>query len=197
MKEGTTMDARLQLTRPTHDRYRETRVPARDARLTLSGAVVGEAPTFVMASDVRAYATRIAGAWDMFIANDYAPEFFNGKQHTPQQRLVMQQTKADELEFRAYRVKIGSFDLGGPSPSEAWQALIVFESKLRADRDRWRATFGAVASKDPPPLESDGGVKQPTPIADAAKAAAAGASDLVKVAAVAAVAIVVAVGIGR
>lgn len=136
----------------------------------VSPVAIGEAPFVVSAGlpgareEVRAFANRIAAAWQDFLVTDFASAFYDGTKHTPSQLALMNAIRAHHAEFEAYRAKISTFDLAGPSPSEAWQALIVFETQLRTDRANFGAAIKPLASKAPPPLENEGGVKQEGPL---------------------------------
>lgn len=80
---------------------------------------------------------------------------------TPQERELMTRVEGDRAAFLAYAKAIEGFDLFGPSPSQAWQALILHENALKADRARFTpATGRALKSPDPDELEREGGIKQ-------------------------------------
>lgn len=148
------MDARLYLNRPAGDEPQQHR----------SQAVVGAAPAVVSAGapgareEVRAYASRIAAAWEAFMKDDFARVFYDGTKHTPDQLSVMTQVRVDRSKFDLYRESLQSFSFFGPSASEAWQELILHETTLNNDRKLFADAFGKLKSPTPPALENEGGV---------------------------------------
>jgi hypothetical protein len=67
----------------------------------------------------------------------------------------------DRRAFDAYYDDLSSFSISGPSPSEAWQVLQLYENRLTDDRAALAERKGApLKSADPGPLETPGGVKQ-------------------------------------
>ncbi len=151
-----------------------------DARRT-SGAVVG-APPFVVSwgmpgarDEVYAYGQRVAAAWEEFWSKDFGPwsglafsgsgtvigDVLGGGADAKASADAIAKITNDRRAFEAFRAdvleptKAGVF---GPSPSEAWQSLQLFEATLRSDV----ALFAKVSGRKPigaPPatLEDPGG----------------------------------------
>lgn len=152
-------------------------------------ASVGAPPTVVelglpgSRDEVRAYATRIEHAWVEFWDVDVRPwskadwvtssgtvvgDVIGGG--TPEEQAkakaeiaLFAKMVADRRAFEAYQDKIESFDLLGPTPSQAWERLQVFEDDLKQDRAALEKMKGSpLASRPPGALELPGGVKQGT-----------------------------------
>ncbi len=83
---------------------------------------------------------------------------------TPAERAYVTRVENDRLAFEAYRAQLDKFNIAGPSPSQAWQALILHERALKRDREDFApATGRTLKSKDHGPLEDEGGVSRPSP----------------------------------
>lgn len=149
---------------------------APDLRLTRhaqrSGAVVGAPPTSVeyglpgARDEVRAYAGRIDAAWTAFQTQDLAPWLASLPRDTTGkimlasgQRATLDMIRDRRTAFAAYKTQIDTFDITGPSPSQAWQRLQLFEDDYKDSREQFSKMSGKpLASPGGKPLEQPGGV---------------------------------------
>lgn len=134
--------------------------------------------------EVRAYAERIRQAWAAFWSADVRPwaqKHFDidpavdidptkivlgdvlgsdpAKVAAQKKRIALfDRLVKDRNAFEVYRQALQGFDIGGPSPSQAWQALQLHEAALKADRASL-ASDGQKLTTPDVVLEEPGGVE--------------------------------------